>query len=167
MRRDWLHWKKYCLKCEARKDGGSGGGSAKSAVATASAPSIPARSLASAQPASSPTFARTAPIISDVSPSPFANTTPSFTAKPAATSTSAFGGSGAASAAAPAMNSPVQPPSVTKQVKSEVGAAGIDAAQVSRNQVGDSSSAKIYWRIAGAHIALGTGRKRIAHLFSV
>src|SRR5580692_10106703 len=114
----------------ARKDGGSGGGSAKSAVATTSAPSIPARSLASAQPASSQTFARTAPIIPDVSPSPFANTTPSFTAKPAATSTSAFGGGGAASAAAPAMNSPVQPPSVTKQVKSEVGAAGIDASQV-------------------------------------
>src|SRR5580704_6015453 len=115
----------------ARKDGGSGGGSAKSAVATTSAPSIPARSLASAQPASSPTFARTAPIISDVSPSPFANTTPSFTAKPAITNTSAFGGSGAASAAAPAMNSPEQPSSVTKQIKSEVAVAGIDADQVS------------------------------------
>ena len=118
-------------EARSRKDGGSGGGSAKSAVATASAPSIPARSLASAQPVSSPTFARTAPIISDVSPSPFANTPSSFTAKPAATSASAFGGSGAASAAAPAMNSPEQPPSVTKQIKSEVAVAGIDADQVS------------------------------------
>jgi DNA polymerase-3 subunit gamma/tau len=118
-------------EARSRKDGGSGGGSAKSAVATASAPSIPVRSLASAQPVSSPTFARTAPIISDVSPSPFANTTPSFTAKPAITNTSAFGGSGAASAAAPAMNSPEQPSSVTKQIKSEVAVAGIDADQVS------------------------------------
>jgi DNA polymerase III subunit gamma/tau len=117
-------------EARSRKDGGSGGGSAKSAVATASSPSIPARSLASAQPVSSPSFARSAPIISDVSPSPFANTTPSFTAKPAATSTSGFGVSGAASAAAPAMNSPEQPPAVAKQIKSEVAAAGIDGAQV-------------------------------------
>ena len=117
-------------EARSRKDGGSSGGSAKSAVATASSPSIPARSLASAQPVSSPAFARSAPIISDVSPSPFANTTPSFTAKPAATSTSGFGVSGAASAAAPAMNSPEQPPAVAKQIKSEVAAAGIDGAQV-------------------------------------
>ena len=117
-------------EARSRKDGGSGGGSAKSAVATASSPSIPARSLASAQPVSSPAFARSAPIISDVSPSPFANTTPSFTAKPAATSTSGFGVSGAASAAAPALNSPEQPPAVAKQIRSEVAAAGIDGAQV-------------------------------------
>jgi DNA polymerase-3 subunit gamma/tau len=118
-------------EARARKDGGSGGGSAKTAVASATVPSIPARSLASAQPVSSPAFARSAPIISDASPSPFVNATPSFAAKPAATSTSGFGVSGAASAAAPAMNSPEQPPAVAKQIKSEVAAAGIDAAQVS------------------------------------
>jgi DNA polymerase III subunit gamma/tau len=118
-------------EARTRKDGGSGGGSAKTAIASASVPSIPARSLASAQPVSSPAFARGAPVISDASPSPSVNATPSFAAKPHPTSTSAFGVSGAASAAAPAVNSPEQPAVVTKQIKSEVAAAGIDAAQVS------------------------------------
>jgi len=119
-------------EARTRKDGGSGGGPAKGAAATASVPSIPARSSsASAQPVSSTAFVRNAPLNAIVSPAPFVNATPNFSAKPAATSTSAFGVNGAASAAAPAMNSLEPPPAVMKQIKSEVAATGIDAAQVS------------------------------------
>ncbi|MGB8324778.1 MAG: DNA polymerase III subunit gamma/tau [Candidatus Acidiferrum sp.] len=124
-------------EARSRKDGGSGGGPAKSAAATASAPSIPARSSsASVQAVNSPALARSAPTIYDASPSPLGNSAPSFTAKPAVTSTSAFGMNGAASAAAPATISlappvPATPAAPTaKQIRSEVAVAGLEATQV-------------------------------------
>ncbi len=84
---------------------------------------------------------------------------------PPANPFSVSSGGTSAAAVALALTPATNSPSPASERKSEVAAEGIDACTGERNQIFDPGATEICRRIAGTCDALGTGRRRTAHLF--